>query len=123
MTAARHGILFKGGIHFEKTATLKAMAFDKTGTITGGEGGSGETDVRKEDVLRLAAAAEFRSEHPVAKAVVKAAQEQELDIPAAADFQAIPGQGVQASRGAQKMQIGNKRLLDHRREINLLSTQ
>lgn len=116
---ARHGILFKGGIHLEQTALLKVIAFDKTGTLTTGMPElmtiSARTGVRKEELLRMAAAAEFRSEHPIAGAVVKAAQERGIEIPSANDFQAIPGQGVQARIEGQSVQIGNQRFFDERR--------
>jgi len=119
--AARNGILFKGGIHLEKTATLKVIAFDKTGTLT-----TGKPSLQKiyalrgneNELLRLAASIESRSEHPLAHAVVAAAQERGLNVPQAYDFRAIPGQGVEGrvegEDGDPWFWIGGERLFQER---------
>jgi Zn2+/Cd2+-exporting ATPase len=77
---ARRGVLFKGGIHLEQTATIKAVAFDKTGTLTSGEPSLMQLKPRlgvdENKLLEIAAAVESRSEHPVARAIVKAAKAQ-----------------------------------------------
>jgi Zn2+/Cd2+-exporting ATPase len=116
---AKRGILFKGGAHLEQTALLKVVAFDKTGTLTTGSPaltrlvsmpGLSETEL-----LRLAAATEARSEHPLAKAIVKAAEARHLSLPTATDFQAIPGQGVEANVENRVVWIGSERLFTERR--------
>jgi Zn2+/Cd2+-exporting ATPase len=112
---ARRGILFKGGIHVENAATVKVVAFDKTGTLTVGE--PQVTDVfacarwesTEDELLALAAAVEMKSEHPLAQAVVKAAQARGLELDSAANFQAVTGMGVQALVNGRTIHIGNLR--------------
>ncbi|MFN8473799.1 MAG: heavy metal translocating P-type ATPase [Anaerolineae bacterium] len=95
---ARNGILFKGGAHLENAAGIKVVAFDKTGTLTYGR--PKVTDivafdgVAEDEVLRLAAAVEGLSEHPIATAVVNAARDRDLPIPVAKDGKALHGQGI-----------------------------
>lgn len=116
---ARRGILFKGGVHLEQTSTIRVVAFDKTGTLTTGTPQLASLlprkGVRDVELLRLAAAAESRSEHPVASAVLRAAQERGIELPTATNFQAVPGQGVEAHVEGQAVWIGNERLFDERR--------
>jgi len=99
--AARGGVLVKGGLHLENLGRLRAAAFDKTGTLTSGQ--LSVTDVitypegsNAEELLELAAGVESRSSHPLAQAVVRAAEERVLTLPAAVDVQAISGRGIQA---------------------------
>jgi Zn2+/Cd2+-exporting ATPase len=77
-SGARRGVLFKGGVHLEQTAGIKAIAFDKTGTLTTGTPSLTAVlplnDISENDLLKFAAAIEIRSEHPLATAIVKAAQ-------------------------------------------------
>ncbi len=114
--AARRGILFKGGVHLENAATLKAVAFDKTGTLTYGR--PEVTDVialnghREEDLLALSAAAESRSEHPLAQAVVQAARQRALELPPVSDFQAYPGLGVRTRVNGSEVLVGSSRLME-----------
>src|SRR5690606_35851998 len=96
--AARIGVLFKGGAALEDLGSLDIVAFDKTGTLT--EGKMRLTDVvplaaAEAEVLRLAAAIESTSEHPVARAIVAAANGDDGDY-AVGDVQAVPGKGVRA---------------------------
>jgi cation transport ATPase len=111
---ARRGVLFKGGVHLEQTANLKVVAFDKTGTLTTGTPALNQVipldGFSEAELLRLAAATESRSEHPLARAIVAAAETQEFDLPIATDFQAIPGQGVKANVEGQTIWIGSERL-------------
>ncbi len=99
---ARHGVLFKGGAHVESLARVRVVAFDKTGTLTVGRPRvtdvvpQGEAVSTPDELLALAAAVEARSEHPLARAIVAAAQERGLAVPAARDLQAAPGKGVTA---------------------------
>jgi len=115
---ARNGILFKGGVHLEKTATLKVLAFDKTGTLTVGKPALntihtvGKT--KEDDMLRLVAALEARSEHPLAKAIVQAAHNRTLDLPPSIDFRAIPGQGVEGVVENHHLWVGNERMFVER---------
>ncbi|MEJ5223187.1 MAG: HAD-IC family P-type ATPase, partial [Anaerolineales bacterium] len=114
---ARHGVLFKGGVHLEKTATLKVLAFDKTGTLTNGTPALTNIialDGDEAEMLRAAAAIEARSEHPLAAAIVRAAQERHLSLPTATDFRAIPGQGVEGKVDGNTLWIGNERLFEER---------
>jgi P-type Cu2+ transporter len=96
--AARSGLLIRDRAAFERARALDAIVFDKTGTLT--EGRFGVTDVisldgRSEgDILRLAAAIESRSEHPIATGVVRAATERAIKYPAPQDVAAIPGRGA-----------------------------
>jgi Cd2+/Zn2+-exporting ATPase len=116
---ARRGILFKGGVHLEQTANLKVVAFDKTGTLTTGQPHLNQalpySELSENALLRIAAATESRSEHPLAHAIVKAAVEKGIQIPLATDFQAIPGQGVEANVEGQRVWIGSDRLYNERR--------
>jgi Zn2+/Cd2+-exporting ATPase len=98
--AARNGVLVKGGAHLENLGRLKAIAFDKTGTITWGK--PKVTDIVSLDsfdrsgVLALAAAVESRSAHPLAQAVVSSARAEDLALPDVSEARAITGRGVLA---------------------------
>ncbi|NHZ71594.1 MAG: cadmium-translocating P-type ATPase [Aquificales bacterium] len=113
---AKKGVLFKGGAYVEKAAEIKVIAFDKTGTLTIGK--PKVTDVVVCDknwdgdeakLLQLAAAVEAKSEHPLAAAIVTAAQERELAVAGAADFHSETGLGVSATIGEQQIAVGNRR--------------
>ncbi|MGW6274911.1 heavy metal translocating P-type ATPase [Streptomyces sp. NPDC055060] len=117
--AGRHGVLVKSAVVMERLGQVDAVALDKTGTLTEGTPrvtalhalpGSGLTD---DALLALAAAAEHRSEHPLARAVVGAARGRGLDIPPVADFASTPGVGVRATVGDAVVEVGAPtRLLD-----------
>lgn len=114
---ARSGVLFKGGVHIENMSDIAMVAFDKTGTLT--EGRPRVTDVvaapdaDKTEVLALAAAVESHSEHPLAAAVLEAADEAGVSYGEATDTRAIPGKGITASVTGmtEAVWIGNRRLL------------
>lgn len=114
--AARRGILFKGGAYLEQMATIKAIAFDKTGTISTGR--PAVTDIlpygstAHDQLLGLTAAVEARSEHPIARAVVKRAKDHGLTIDEPRDFEAIPGQGVRGALNGSTVLVGTERLMD-----------
>ncbi len=114
--AARDGVLIKGGGQLEAAGTITAVVFDKTGTIT--EGRPAVTDIigiggiTSEEVLRLAAAVERLSEHPVARAVVAEAHKRGIVPPATADFEAIPGQGARATVEGRVLYMGNVRVCE-----------
>lgn len=116
---ARRGVLFKGGAHLERTADIKVVAFDKTGTLTNGVPTLTRLvcmdGITQDDLLRCAAAAEARSEHPLAKAVLASAAERGIQLPAATEFLAIPGLGVEATIEGQRVWMGNERLFIERR--------
>ena len=112
--AARNGVLIKGGVHLENLGGLSAMAFDKTGTLT--EGRFAVSDViptngaHPDDVLRIAAAVEQQSNHPLAQAVVRAARAKQLQLPAVAGLDNIPGRGVRSIVDGQDILIGSYKL-------------
>ena len=116
--AARAGILLKGGIYLELLAKVDVVAFDKTGTLTTGhpevisvEPAEGIT---KAELLGLAAGAERRSSHPLAKAVVRRAEQEELELPEPTKFEVLPGRGVQAQLDGHTVLVGKPALLaDH----------
>lgn len=99
-SGARSGVLFKGGAYIEQMAAIKAVAFDKTGTLTMGK--PAVTDivpaehVSEDELLRVSASVEVRSEHPLAKAVAKAAQARGLSLSEVSEFENVPGRGVSA---------------------------
>lgn len=110
--AARIGVLFKGGAALEDLGSLDIVAFDKTGTLT--EGKMRLTDVvplaaTEAEVLRLAAAIESTSEHPVAKAIVAAATGADDDM-RVTDVQAVPGKGIRASIDGVPHWAGTRKL-------------
>jgi len=95
---AKNGILFKTAVSLEETGKMDIVALDKTGTITSGE--PRVTDVipsggvTEKELVSLALSLEKKSEHPLAKSVLLYAKEQQVDAPEAADFQALPGNGL-----------------------------
>lgn len=114
-SAARQGVLIKGGAYLEEMGEISAIAFDKTGTLTRGE--PELTDVivlqgSEEEVLGLAAGIEKRSEHPLAQAIVKYAQKQGSSLPALENFQAVAGLGAYADLAGTRYYIGNLRFFE-----------
>ena len=121
--AARRGILIKGGSHLERTAQIDIVAFDKTGTLTAGKpvvtemvdaSGAHKLDATLpaslEVLLAQTAALEEKSEHPLARAIVKTAQARGIKLPEAKDFQATAGKGAEASIGGRRLVVGSERL-------------
>lgn len=112
---ARKGVIFKGGVHLEQMSTIKVVAFDKTGTLT--EGRPVVTDVipwsgRSEDeMLRIAGAVEARSEHPLSRAVLEAANARDLAFGEVDDFAAEPGQGVTGTLDGVTVRVGRMRYI------------
>lgn len=121
--AARHGVLIKGGAYLEELGRLKVIAMDKTGTLTRGK--PEVTDVIPLDgqgaaeLLALAAGVEVHSEHPLARAIVQAAERQGFALPISTGFTAIPGKGGRAVLNGQTIYVGSLRLsaglMDHQR--------
>jgi Cu+-exporting ATPase len=104
------GLLIKGGETLEKLRRVDTIVFDKTGTITEGRPRviHARTGARIDDeTLRLAAAAERRSEHPLGKSVVDYAQSRAIVIPDASDFQSVTGRGVEAVVEGRRVRVGN----------------
>jgi Cu+-exporting ATPase len=109
---AENGILIKGGDYLEKTRELQAIAFDKTGTLTKGE--IAVKDVFGDDpdeLLRLVASLERRSEHPIGEAIVKEAMDRGLDLSEPKAFEALAGRGVKGTVDGREMIVGTQRLI------------
>jgi Cd2+/Zn2+-exporting ATPase len=112
--AARNGVLIKGGAHLENLGTLKAIALDKTGTLTVGE--PSVTDlvpgpgVGEDELLGVAAAVESHSQHPLAEAVVRHAEEKRVALPEAGDLESLTARGVRSQVEGETVEIGNLRL-------------
>jgi cation-transporting P-type ATPase J len=109
--AGRHGVLVKSAVVMERLGTTTKVAFDKTGTLTRGTPEVAEVRVlddawSRDELLRVAAAAERPSEHPLATAVVRAAEREELSLPSVDDFAALPGRGVTARVEGHRVEIG-----------------
>jgi len=113
---ARNGMLIRNAEATETARRLDAVIFDKTGTLTKGE--FGVTDVvllgdwDEETLLRRVAAVEINSEHTIAQGIVRAAQERELSLPQANDFEAVPGKGARATVEGRHLFIGNRALME-----------
>jgi Cd2+/Zn2+-exporting ATPase len=112
--AARRGILIKGGLHLENAGRARVVALGKTGTLTAGRPEvvdvvplNGADPV---EVVALAAAAEARSGHPLARAVLRHAEERGVTAQPATEVQAIPGKGLRARVGGDVVYLGNERL-------------
>lgn len=114
--AGRHGVLVKSAVVMEQLGLTDVVVFDKTGTLTAGTPRVAQIHTLDghdpDDVLALAAAAERPSEHPLAAAIVAAAQHRNLPIPAASTFNSAPGRGVTARVEGRLVQVGSPALLD-----------
>jgi len=114
--AARKGVLIKGGEFLENLGTLRAVALDKTGTITIGK--PDVTDlvpmngVSEQELLTIAAAVERRSQHPLAQAVVRRADAAQIPLPDAGELQSLTARGVRSTVNGQTVEIGSLRLWD-----------
>lgn len=113
--AARAGVLIKNRMALERMRTIDVVLFDKTGTLTTGEPELMDIAVadggNPDALLALAAAVESDSEHPVARAIVRAAHGRNLAVPAAADFTSLTGRGVQATLDGRTLHVGGPALL------------
>ena len=112
---AKRGILFKNATALEQTAGLDTVVFDKTGTLTRGQPEvvaiATADGVQEHELLRLVAAAERDSEHPLAQAIVNAARAGGLKPPPTEGFEAVPGEGALATVEGKRLAVGNARLL------------
>jgi len=118
-SAARNGVLIKGSAYVEEISKVRVFAFDKTGTLT--EGKLEVTDVISlghsgEEILLKAASLEALSEHPIAKAIVEKARENNVKLKSVKRFQAIAGKGVTGKIGGEIYYVGSKRLF---KELNI----
>ncbi|MEK5069662.1 heavy metal translocating P-type ATPase [Sporosarcina sp. FSL K6-1508] len=112
--AARNGVLIKGGIHLEETGRLKVVAFDKTGTLTRGTPEVTDIvsfrDMSTEEILRISASVEKFSQHPLASAIIREADKQDLELMPVDDFQSITGKGAKATIKNELVHIGSPNL-------------
>lgn len=120
-TAARRGILIKGGSFLEDARLLKAVALDKTGTLTQGRPALvdsaffGAAD--QATVQRIALSLAARSDHPVSKAIAQGLQQDDAaSLPSVSEFAALPGRGVQGQVGGDAYVLGNHRLIQERQQ-------
>jgi Cu+-exporting ATPase len=113
---AELGILIRGGEALEQARRIDTIVLDKTGTLTRGKpsvvGVTAAEGLTGSELLRLAAAAEVGSEHPLGEAIVARAREQGLDLPKPQAFSAVAGQGVQAQVEGREVLIGNRTLME-----------
>ncbi|MEN2980452.1 cation-translocating P-type ATPase [Tistrella bauzanensis] len=131
-TAARNGVLVKGGIYVEELAKVSVVALDKTGTLTSGEpqvtdillaGRHDGSPADADALLAMAAAVERHSEHPLARAIVRRAREADLAVPEVAGFRALTGAGAEASVDGRRLYIGSPALFESRLSIPLESLE
>ena len=120
--AARRGILIKGGSHLERASTIDIVAVDKTGTLTVGKPSlteivmsqgavafGSELPAEAKELLRIAAALESKSEHPLARAIIQAAEKTGIGAPPASAFQSTVGKGAEATVEGKRYVIGSER--------------
>ncbi len=113
---ARHGVLFRGGAAIEKLAEVGIVALDKTGTLTTGEltvvGHESFPPGREAQVMELAYALEVKSQHPIARAIVRHARAAHVRALAVDDFQSLTGQGLRASLDGATLLLGRRELIE-----------
>ncbi|APZ42691.1 heavy metal translocating P-type ATPase [Acidihalobacter ferrooxydans] len=111
--AAELGVLFRKGEALETLSHVDTVLFDKTGTLTEGRPTLGVVEGPQADLaLRLAGALEAASEHPLARAIVAAAQERQLELPSVKDFKAVAGYGIEGCVEGQQVRVGARRFMD-----------
>jgi Cu+-exporting ATPase len=114
---AENGILIKGGEPLEKACQINTVVFDKTGTLTKGK--PEVTDIEslneiiEDEILKIAASIEKHSEHPLAEAVIKEAEKQNLALSEVEGFKAIPGHGIEGRIGSDIYYFGNRKLISN----------
>jgi P-type Cu+ transporter len=113
--AAEYGILIRGGEALEQARKIDTMVLDKTGTLTRGKPAVTRVvaadGITEPELLRLAAAVEVGSEHPLGEAIVERAHELQLSLPKVEAFEALTGKGVQAQVGGRAVVVGNRALM------------
>jgi len=118
--AARRGVLFKGGVHLERLASIDTVAFDKTGTLTEGKprvtdiipmppdsGNIGDSSRRQMELLQLTASLEHQSEHPIARAIEQTCEEKRMALLSVKEFRSFPGKGIQGKIGDKTILVAN----------------
>jgi Cd2+/Zn2+-exporting ATPase len=117
--AARRGVLFKGGVHLERTATIKVVAFDKTGTLTEGKPRVTDvittkisSDISELTLLQLAASVEAKSEHPLAAAIVAEAKFREVRLLDCTAFQSLSGKAASGTVAGRRIVVGSIRYFE-----------
>ncbi|SDT54167.1 Cu+-exporting ATPase [Pseudomonas sp. Z003-0.4C(8344-21)] len=113
--AARYGILIKDAEALERAHAVTTVVFDKTGTLTSGTpriAHMSAIDGDEDTLLKLAGALQRGSEHPLAKAVLDAAAERDLDVPNVSDSQSLTGRGIAGTLDGRRLALGNRRLLE-----------
>ena len=124
---AQYGVLIKGGEPLEAACKIQAIVFDKTGTLTKGQ--PEVTDIvtlgkiDEDEIIASAASLEKLSEHPLAEAIVKYAQEEDITLKTADNFQAIPGHGVEGSIAGQKFFLGNRKLVADKLKLDITNAE
>lgn len=119
--ASRNGILLKGGLVMEALSKIKALALDKTGTITTGQFLVRQVEGNRRTVLATASALEVLSNHPIAQSIVEAARLDNLTLETAEGVEEIPGQGLVGRLGARQVLVGNRRLMEAYAVVSLPS--
>jgi len=120
-SAGRHGVLIKGGVHLEHLGQVHTIAFDKTGTLTIGRPVVTQVfgnPIEEDELLRKTASVEYFSQHPLARAIVLAAEARGLTREPVSAFQSITGGGAEACIGADQWLVGNPALM-RKRDIPL----
>ena len=119
--AARQGVLIKGGAYLETLGTIRVLALDKTGTITKGEPAVTDVipfgEITEETLLATSAAVERRSQHPLAKAVLRAAEGRSLAIPESGDLESVTGRGIRSRVDGRMIEIGRLLMFEERKAI------
>ncbi|NIA29333.1 MAG: cadmium-translocating P-type ATPase [Actinobacteria bacterium] len=119
--AGRNGVLIKGGVHLENLGALRAIAFDKTGTITRGKPEVTSiiplNNMSEDELLRIAAAVESRSNHPLARAILQKAQEKKFTLAEADNVQDFAGKGIQGKIDGKLIAIGNLKLFTEAQNV------
>jgi Cu+-exporting ATPase len=114
--AAEHGILIRGGEALEAARRIDAIVLDKTGTLTRGKPAVTEVvaadGLSEPELLRLAAAAEVGSEHPLGEAIVARARDLGLELPKADGFESVTGKGIRAAVAGRELLLGNRPLME-----------
>jgi Cu2+-exporting ATPase len=119
---AKNGILFKTAVSLEETGKIKIVALDKTGTITNGE--PKVTDIlpaagyTEKELLQLAYSLEQKSEHPLAGAIISKCQESDIEPEEVTDFEALPGNGLNAKLGDKVLTGGSVKFIDSRMNLD-----
>ncbi|HOP79260.1 MAG TPA: heavy metal translocating P-type ATPase, partial [Armatimonadota bacterium] len=115
---AENGVLIKGGEILERAHQIDTIVLDKTGTLTKGEPALTDIipakDMDKAELLRIVASAEKRSEHPLGEAIVKAAEDQGMQLSEVQSFSAIAGEGIEVQIEGRNVLVGNLKLLTDR---------